>query len=324
MPIVLSEGLPAAARLRGEGISVTEVPNRGDGGDPLRDPRPLRVALLNLMPSKERTETQIARMLGGAGLPVALTLVLPDGYRPRTTAAAHIERHYRPWSAIRRRRFDGLIVTGAPVETLPFEAVGYWDELTRILDWSRNAVGRGLFICWAGQAALKHRHRVDKRPLARKAFGVFRQSVVAPGEPALAGFGATFPVPVSRHTEVARSDLPVGRGLSVLAESRESGLCLVEDRPYRSLYMFNHLEYDADTLDAEYRRDLAASRAVAPPCNSYPGDDPTRPPGNVWRAHGQRFFANWLCSMAWRRDDRARRDVGFERCGAVPEPRRAA
>lgn len=324
MPIILPEGLPAAARLRAEGISVAEVPGGRGGRDPVADPRPLRILLLNLMPTKAQTETQLARLLGGAGLPVALTLAVPDGYRSRTTGPEHIARHYRRWSEIRHRAFDGMIVTGAPVETLPFEAVDYWTNLTEILDWAQGSVGRSLHICWSGQAALKHRHGVEKRALPHKAFGVFRQSVLAPRSPVLAGFGATFPVPVSRHSEVARADLPHGRGLTVLAESAQSGLCLVEDRPYRSLYMFNHLEYDADTLDREYRRDLAAGRPIAPPSNSYPGNDPTRPPRNVWRAHGRRFVGNWLCGMAWCRDNDPRSDVAFSRCRRIAEGRAAA
>ena len=301
MPIVLPKGLPAAAELRAEGISVAETPLSATGHDRLADPRPLRIALLNLMPEKPRTELQIARMLGGAGLPVSLTLMLPDGYRARTTDPAHIERHYRRWSDLRHRAFDGLIVTGAPIEFLAYEEVSYWRQMTSIMDWSREMVGRSLFICWSAQAALKHRHGVEKRMLPSKAFGVYRQQVVAPSSPIMAGFPSAFPVPVSRHSDISQADLPEGRGLAVLARSSETGLCLLEDRPYRSLYMFNHLEYDADTLDREYRRDLAARRPIAPPVGAYPGGDLSRTPVNVWRAQARRFFSNWLRGMVFGR-----------------------
>ena len=297
MPIILPAGLPAADSLRAEGFEVLEAPDR------LADERTLKIALLNIMPKKPETETQIARLLAGTSLPVALSLLLPDGYRPRTADPAHLARHYRRWSEARRERFDGLIITGAPVETLAFEAVDYWPALTRILDWAARETLGSLHICWAAQAALYHFHGVPKRALPEKCFGVFPQRVLAPDAPVLQGFGERFPVPVSRYTEVAADDLPRHRGLELLADSPESGLCLVEDKPRRALYMFNHWEYDAATLAEEYERDRAADLGTALPRNAFPDNDPRRAPTNGWRPQARLFFANWLRLLAARRGE---------------------
>jgi homoserine O-succinyltransferase len=260
---------------------------------------PLRIALLNLMPTKAATETQFARLLGSTPFPVALTLVVPDSYEPRNTPAEHLAAFYERWSRVRYRTFDGLIVTGAPVETLPFEEVAYWRELTAVFDWARSHVRRTYHVCWGAQAALHHFHGVPKRGLAAKMFGVFRHRVAArPDHPLFRGFGDGFVTPVSRHTEVRAADLPRDAGLEVLADSPEAGLCLVEDRPRRALYMFNHLEYDADTLGDEYRRDLRAGRPIAAPRHYFPGDDPARPPANTWRPFAHLLFRNWLGEMA--------------------------
>ena len=292
MPIFVTEGLSVAMGLRDEGLSVREVARPEDM------PGALRIALVNLMPEKGRTELLFARHLAATHRDVALTLVAPDGYLPRHTAAERHDRFYRPWSALAERDFDGLIVTGAPVETLPFEAVAYWQPLTALLDWAQERVHRSLFVCWAGQAALWHHHGVPKHALPEKCFGVFAQRSHAPVHPVLAGLGESFPVPVSRHTETRAEDLPRDRGLSVLVDSPESGLCLIEDRPARALYMFNHFEYDAEALAREYRRDLAADLPVPLPANTFPGDDPGRLPERYWRPIADRFFTNWLGEMA--------------------------
>ena len=292
MPIFVTEGLSVAMGLRDEGLSVREVARPED------TPGALRIALVNLMPEKGRTELLFARHLAANHRDVALTLVTPDGYLPRNTATERHDRFYRPWSALADMAFDGLIVTGAPVETLPFEAVAYWRPLTALLDWAQERVHRSLFVCWAGQAALWHRHGVPKHALPEKCFGVFSQRSHAPVHPVLAGLGASFPVPVSRHTETRAEDLPRGRGLSVLVDSPESGVCLIEDRPARSLYMFNHFEYDAEALAREYRRDVAADIPVPLPANYFPGDDPRRQPDRHWRPIADRFFGNWLGEMA--------------------------
>ena len=288
MPVVLSKSLPAYQALRNEGVEVLPA-----GHDVCRD-RPLRVAVLNLMPEKPITEVQVARLLGESAYCIEPAFFLPDGHRAKTTSASHIAAHYERWSNIRRRRFDGLIVTGAPVELLPFEDVTYWHELTTIFDWARSRAVPGLYICWAAQAALWHFHGVRKRRLPAKMFGVFAHRVAAPQAPLMKGLAQGFPVPVSRHTEVAAADLPKDRGLQILADSDESGLCLVQDTPNRATYMFNHLEYDADTLAREYWRDLRAGASVPAPRNYFPDDDPGRAPVQSWRGSARILFRNWL------------------------------
>jgi homoserine O-succinyltransferase len=260
--------------------------------------RPLRVLLINLMPDKPATERQIARLLAGTRHAVELSLAIPDGYRPRTADPAHIWAFYRPWRRIRDQGFDGLIVTGAPVETLAFDEVSYWPELREIFDWARDRVGRSLYICWAAQAALQHFHGVPKHRRDAKLSGVFRHRVHDRTHPLLRGFGSAFVTPVSRHTEVRAEDLPPARGLEVLATSEEAGLCAVEDRPSRALCMFNHLEYETDTLLREYLRDLKTHGEVAPPRHYFPGDDPAQPPVDRWSAFGRLLFANWLEEIA--------------------------
>ena len=289
MAIRLPAGLPARSVLREEGIELT---NEAAGNQ--RGEHRLRIVLLNLMPRKTTTEAQFARLLGGTGHEVELTLAIPDSYKPRTTPDSHISRFYRTWSQIRERRFDGLIVTGAPVETLPFEEVRYWQEFTEILDWSQSHVGQTFHICWAAQAALYRFHGVPKHEIAEKLSGVYPHKVVTRDSALLRGFDGAFPVPVSRKSEVRRADLPEGRGLEVLAEAAASGLCLIEDRPHRAAYMFNHLEYDAGTLGEEYARDLKAGLPVALPRDYYPGDDPAQPPKAGWQSYGRLIFRNWL------------------------------
>jgi homoserine O-succinyltransferase len=291
MAIILPRDLPAAAALRREGAAVLER------ADPAR--RTLQIALVNLMPDRPTTETQFARLLGGGSVDVALTLALPDSHDPKGAAgAAHVAAFYKRWSEIADRSFDALIVTGAPVEHLPFEAVHYWSELTRIFDRAAATVRGSYYVCWAAQAALYHFHGVAKHPLPRKAFGVFEQRITAFDAPLLRGLGQSFPTPVSRHTEVRRAELPRDRGVVPLAASQQSGLCLVEDRRNRALYMFNHLEYDADTLGREFARDRASGAEIALPVGYFPGDDPAAPPLNRWRHAAEILFANWLADLA--------------------------
>lgn len=289
MSIALPIGLPARATLAAEGVEVLT-------GDELhrRGGRPLRICLVNLMPNKIATETQICRLLGATPIPVALTLCLPDSYRSKTMPASHIAAFYRPWSQIRDEHFDGLVVTGAPVETLPFADVTYWPDLLAILDWAKSRITSSLYICWAAQAALHHFHAVPKHPLAAKISGVFRQRVANADSRLLRGFGEEFPAPVSRHTEVRAGDLPAQAGLTVLADSPGAGLCLIEDRENRAVCMFNHLEYDAETLREEFHRDRLAGKPVGVPSNYFPDDDPARAAANVWRPAAHLLFGNWL------------------------------
>ena len=309
MSIILPDGLPALWALKAEGLKAVSARDAAGGA---RDP--LRVLLVNLMPDKPATERQIARLLAGTPHPVELALAIPDGYRPKTADPAHIWAFYKPWSRVRDEDFDGLVVTGAPVETLAFEDVTYWPELTEIFDWAEETVSRSVYICWAAQAALRHFHGVPKRRLAKKLSGVFRHRVHAQRHPLLRGFGADFAVPVSRHSEVRTGDLPRGRGLEILATSEEAGLCAVADGRNGALYMFNHLEYEADTLRREYLRDLktaAPGAPVAPPRNYFPGDDPARPPVNGWCRHGRLLFGNWLDEIGRARAGRDRAEPGL-------------
>lgn len=289
MPIKVPDNLPAKTALEDEGVLlITEEAALH------QDVRPLEIALLNLMPEKIKTETQISRLLGGTPLQIELTLVTTASYAPTTTSAAHMLAFYKPWDTVRERKFDGLIITGAPVETLPFADVAYWRELTQIFDWSQSHVQETYNICWAGQAALQHFHGVPKHELPRKMFGVFPHRVRGGRDGLLRGFDDEIPVPVSRHTEVRRKDLPDDAGLTVLLDSDDAGLCLLRDVARRQTYMFNHLEYDTTTLADEYHRDVAAGAPIDLPVDYFPDDDPTRTPLNRWRAHGNLLIGNWI------------------------------
>lgn len=289
MPIKIPNDLPAYRTLEAEGVSIMRE------ADAVRqDIRPMRIALLNLMPNKVKTETQLARLLGVTPLQVELTLVRITNHVPRNTPGEHIISFYREWEDVRAEKFDGFIVTGAPVETLPFEEVTYWDELRRIFDWTQTNVHGSFNICWGAQAAVHHFHGIPKYNLPEKAFGVYRHRNLAPSSPYLRGFSDDFSVPVSRWTEVRREDIPADSGLSVLMESRETGLCMLDDPAHRSLHMFNHIEYDSTSLADEYFRDVAAGKPIAIPRHYFPGDDPSQPPENRWRSHAHLLFGNWI------------------------------
>jgi len=246
------------------------------------------------MPNKVRTETQVARLLGATPLQVELTLVKITHHVPRNTPSDHIISFYLSWEEIREERFDGFIVTGAPIETLPFEQVTYWDELRRIFDWTQTNVHSGFNICWGAQAAVHHFHGMPKYELPQKAFGVYRHRNLAPASPYLRGFSDDFSIPVSRWTEVRREDIPAGSGIIVLMESEEAGLCLLDDPEHRSLQMFNHIEYDTLSLGEEYFRDLDQGRPIHLPRNYFPRDDATLEPENRWRSHAHLLFGNWI------------------------------
>lgn len=286
MAIILPDGLPAGAVLRAEGIEVLKErrPER----------RPLRVGLLNLMPDKPATECQFARLLGSGPRDVELQLMQPATHRPRNTSAGHLANFYRPWETIASEGLDGLIVTGAPVELMPFAKVDYWPELCRILDWARLELRSSYYVCWAAQAALYRFHGVGKRVLPAKRFGVFTQRVTAPGSPLAARLPVWFSVPVSRHTESLIEEIPWKKGVVPVALSDEAGLCLVEDPANRAIYAFNHFEYDADTLAREYRRDLATGWPIRLPQGYFPDDDPTAAPVNRWHDAAATLFENWL------------------------------
>ncbi len=288
MPIKLPEDLPAFAVLSREGVMVM-----GEDRAARQDIRPLKIGLLNLMPKKIQTETQFARLVGATPLQIDLHLIRMTEHQTKTTAAEHMETFYRPFRDVKDEKFDGLIITGAPIEHLPYEQVTYWDELTEVFDWTQSNVHSTFGVCWGGMAMAYHLHGIDKHMLPQKAFGCFRHANRAPASPYLSGFSDDCIVPVSRWTEMRREDMQ-DRGLTVLLDSWEVGPCLVEDVAHRALYIFNHLEYDSVTLGEEYQRDVASGKRIEVPVNYFPGDDPRLPPLNRWRSHAHLLYGNWI------------------------------
>jgi homoserine O-succinyltransferase len=287
MPIILAEQSASAPVLRSEGIEVFHEP-------PPHRPT-LRVGLLNLMPDKLITEVQFARLLGASRHDVELVVAVPRSYRSRHD----VPRSYQRWcDTSLPPRLDGLIVTGAPLEHLPFEDVAYWRDLAYIFEWATSNVGDTLHICWAAFAALYIFHGVRTRLRPYKIFGVFQQQVMDARNALTSGMGATFPCPVSRYASVESYDLPWRRGLICLAQSRETGLCLVADAACSAHYMFNHLEYDADTLKLEYFRDRARRAEAILPRNYLPNDDLSKARPLVWCRPAEKLFANWLSILA--------------------------
>ena len=294
MPIKLPRSLPAFDVLRDEGVMVM-----GRSAAEKQDIRPLRIGLLNLMPKKIQTETQFARLIGASPLQVELTLIRMTEHRTKTTSAAHMEAFYKPFAEVAEtgEKFDGLIITGAPIEHLPFEEVTYWDELTRVFGWTQTHVHSTFGVCWGGMAMINHFHGVPKHMLPAKAFGCFRHQVTDPASPYLRGFSDDCVIPVSRWTEMRQADIDAATGLRTLIGSPEAGPCLVEDPGHRALYIFNHFEYDSDTLKQEYDRDVAQGTPINVPVNYYPSDDPTRTPQNRWRSHAHLLYGNWLAEV---------------------------
>ena len=289
MPIKIPNDLPARLTLEKEGVMVMT-----EDSAHRQDIRALRIGLLNLMPNKIRTETQFARLIGATPLQVELSLIKITKHQSKNTPNDHMIAFYRDWEKLRKEKFDGLIITGAPIELLEFEDVTYWDELQKIYDWTQTHVQSTFNICWGAQAALYHFHRVPKHALKQKAFGVYRHKNLSPASPYLRGFSDDFSMPVSRWTENWKSELPSGKGLEVLMESEEAGLCFVADDPHRQLYMFNHIEYDTNTLGEEYRRDSEAGKNMNTPANYFPGGNISAAPENRWRSHAHLLFGNWI------------------------------
>jgi len=291
MPITLPATLPAYDVLRNEGVMVM-TPDRAAQ----QDIRPLRIGLLNLMPKKIQTETQFARLIGATPLQINFHLIRMSEHQTRNTAAEHMETFYRPFAEVEAsgEKFDGLIITGAPIEHLAFEDVTYWDELRRVMDWTQTHVHSTFGVCWGGMAMIYHFHGVQKHMLNAKAFGCFRHQNLNPTSPYLRGFSDDFVIPVSRWTEVRQSEITAAPGLHTLLGSEEVGPCLVEDADHRALYIFNHFEYDSDTLKQEYDRDVAADTPINVPLNYYPDDNPANPPKNRWRSHAHLLYGNWL------------------------------
>lgn len=289
MPVKIPSTLPARATLERENVFVM-----GEERAARQDIRPMRVAILNLMPTKIATETQILRLLGNSPLQVDVTLLRTATYESRNTGADHLLNHYTTFEEVRGEKFDGLIITGAPVEQLDFEAVDYWPELTRIMNWAETNVESTFNICWGAQAALYHRYGIPKYPLPRKMFGVFEHRTLAPTERLLRGFDDTFMAPHSRYTEIRRADIEKVPDLKILAESDESGIYIVGSRDGRHVFITGHSEYDPLTLKTEYERDVSNGLPIDVPKNYYPQDDPSKPPQVRWRGHASLLYANWL------------------------------
>ncbi|ASM72467.1 MULTISPECIES: homoserine O-acetyltransferase MetA [Roseobacteraceae] len=289
MPIKIPSTLPAYDVLTREGVMVVDEELAAS-----QDIRPLRIALLNLMPKKIQTETQFARLIGATPLQIEFSLIRMSDHNTRNTAAEHMESFYRPFSEVTEEKFDGLIITGAPIEHLDFDEVGYWDELQRVMDWTQTNVHSTFGVCWGGMAMINHFHGVKKHMLDKKAFGCFRHRNLAPASPYLRGFSDDCVIPVSRWTEMRQAEVDSVDSLRTLLGSDEVGPCLVEDVNHRALYIFNHFEYDSDTLKQEYDRDVAAGTEINVPMNYYPHDDPSQPPQNRWRSHAHLLYGNWI------------------------------
>ncbi|KKO53611.1 homoserine O-acetyltransferase MetA [Paenibacillus sp. DMB20] len=289
MPIKIPDTLPAKEILAGENIFVMDESHAFH-----QDIRPLRIAILNLMPTKETTETQLLRLIGNSPLQVDVVLLHPGSHISKNTPAEHLEAFYKTFEEVKHLRFDGMIITGAPVEQLEFEEVNYWNELTEIFEWSKKNVTSTLHICWASQAGLYYHYDVPKYGLAEKCFGVFSHAVNEPRVKLLRGFDEVFHAPHSRHTEVRREDIEKSEKLEILSESEEAGVYIVASKDGSQIFVTGHSEYDPESLQWEYERDVAKGLEVALPRHYYPNDDPTRKPPSVWRAHANLLFSNWL------------------------------
>ena len=289
MPVKIPNTLPARATLEQENIFIMDEDRAIH-----QDIRALRVAILNLMPTKIATETQLLRLLSNSALQVEVTLLHTASHESKNTDADHLLNHYYTFEDIRKQKFDGLIVTGAPVEQMPFEEVDYWDELTQVFDWAETNVESTFYICWGAQAALYHRYGVPKYGLPHKMFGVYEHRVMTRNSKLMRGFDDIFLAPHSRHTEIRRIDIDQVNDLDILAESDDAGVYIVASKDRRHLFITGHSEYDPLTLKSEYDRDVNKGLPIHVPKNYYPNNDPTREPTVRWRGHASLLYSNWL------------------------------
>lgn len=289
MPIKIPNQLPATATLAAENIFVMTETRAIT-----QDIRPLQILLLNLMPTKVDTETQLARVLGNTPLQIELELIAPSGHVSKNTSQAHMLAFYKTFDEVRERTFDGLVITGAPVELMAFEEVDYWQELCEIMEWSKTHVHSTLHICWGAQAGLYYHYGIPKRQLEHKLFGVFQHTVEDPNYILFRGFDDQFWVPHSRNTTVDRADIEAVPELKILSASPEAGVYAVKTDQGRQVFLMGHAEYDRDTLAKEYFRDLAAGVEIQIPANYFPEDDPERTPRMAWRSCAHLLYANWL------------------------------
>ena len=289
MPLRLPDRLPAIDLLKKENIFVMD-----DSRAHTQDIRPLRIVILNLMPLKVTTETDLIRLLSNTPLQLEISFMKLQSHTPKNTPVEHMMMFYRSFETMRNEKFDGMIITGAPVETLDFEEVEYWDEICDIFDWAHTHVTSTMYICWAAQAGLYFHYGVPKYPLEKKMFGIFPQYPLDPSLPIFRGFDDVFSMPQSRHTEIHREDILQRKALTLISESPESGVSMVLARNGREIFITGHLEYAPDTLDKEYRRDVGKRDDVEMPVNYYMDDNPDNPPLVTWRAHANLLFANWI------------------------------
>ena len=288
MPVKIPSNLPARELLEKENIFVMSELRAAH-----QDIRPLKIAVLNLMPTKIQTETQILRLLGNTSLQVEISLMHMGTHESRNTPAEHLEAFYSTFEQIKDQKFDGLVITGAPVENLEFEDVDYWPELASVLEWSNSHVFSTLYICWGAQAGMYHHYGIPKYPLEKKMFGIYRHEILEPQEAIVRGFDEDFPAPQSRHTGTLREDV-INSGLRLIAESPEAGVYLAVSEDGRRVFVTGHPEYDRLTLKAEYERDKAKGLPVEVPKDYFPGDDPSAKPGVTWKSHAHLLYANWL------------------------------
>ena len=288
MPIKLPDGLPARAILEHENVFVMDEDRAFH-----QDIRPLKIVILNLMPVKETTETQLLRLLGNTPLQVEITLLRMESHESKNTSEQHLASFYSTFPAIESQNYDGMIITGAPIEHLPFEEVGYWSELRHIMDWSKSHVTSTMHICWGAQAGLYHHYGIPKYPLDEKMFGVFPHTLHAE-IPLVRGFDEGFLAPHSRHSEVRREDILRTPELLLVSESEDAGVYIAARRDGRQIFVTGHSEYDCETLKEEYQRDVNRGLTIQVPKNYFPKDDPTRRPLHNWRSHAYLLFSNWL------------------------------
>lgn len=289
MPIKVHSDLPAVQTLEKENIFVMT-----DSRAATQDIRPLKIAIINLMPTKEVTETQLLRLLGNTPLQIEISLVRMENHDSKNTNSDYLDKFYIPSSEIFKQKFDGMIITGAPVEQLDFESVDYWNELCSIMDYARKNVYSTLYVCWGSFAGLYHHYGVKKYPLERKMSGIFLNERSVETEPLLRGFDDVFPIPQSRHTTLKKEDILACKDLVILAESAEAGVTIVKSKDNREIFMTGHLEYDTMTLSQEYFRDIDKGMKVPLPKNYFPANNPCRMPQSYWRSTAHLFYSNWL------------------------------
>ena len=289
MPLRLPDRLPAIDILKGENIFVMDETRAHN-----QEIKPLRIVILNLMPLKITTETDLIRLLSNTPLQMDICFMKLQSHTPKNTPVEHMMMFYKSFEELSSQKFDGMIITGAPIENMDYEAVEYWEEIQAIFNWSRTHVTSTMFLCWGAMAGLYHFYGIPKYPLPKKMFGIFQQQTLNPALPIFRGFDDTFFMPQSRHTEVRKEDILAHKELEIIAESPESGVSIVMARGGREFFITGHLEYAPDTLDREYKRDKGKRDDVDVPVNYYMNNNPAKPPIVTWRAHANLFYSNWI------------------------------